>query len=487
MMKHVRMSFVLAALVALSASSALAQSFTAINASPLKIHVGADGSYQVYNSSVPGVGQVFPTGSELADMGVFARIDGVLYAPDFKSRGTATGAGLTDYVAWQKISISPQPIGSGSPDSPFAVSVVLAAPNTDVRVNVTTSYVRGNSFFRIRTHIYTTTGRRPHVDAFLGADIYLASSDNGIFLSVPQLNAVGGRNCNAADGVYNILLIPITTADRFTAAHYADVWRQIQANELDNNTIGDACIDNGAAIQWLDVMRDSDSVEMSTAVSFGEVPSAANFHGFMLKVEPDFVALSPGESVHLKVTSRHNAELEFNSPITFSATDLPPGLTMTFSPATVPAPGDGTVNATLTLGPDVYPQIYRDLRLYGTGGNEIRAGLFTVNVLCTPPYILGLPTSQPQSQVVANGTRATLKVKPEGGGIYTYQWYAGHAPLIGSPIANSNSATFETPPVTELRQYWVRVSNQCGSVNSLTATVSPSGMSSFAPRTHSID
>jgi len=461
-----------AAMLVFAASGAYGQAITVIDGSPLTINVGSDGSFQIYNAAVPGVGQVFPTGGDLADMGIFAHIDGVLYAPSFRthSGGTATGA-LGAFTPWQQLGISSR-LGAGTQQSPFVVSVALAAPGTDVRVTMTVSYVRGNNFFRVRTNFFSTTSTLHEIDATFGADIFLAASDAGIFVSVPELAAVGGRNCNAEEGDYNILLIPITSASRFTASFFSSVWAQIKANALNNNAVPGACVDNGAAIEWLNIMQGpATSVELSHAVSFGAIPSAANFHGFSLSVDPNFVSLAPGESKTLTVTSVHNAELEFNAPVRISAGELPQGMTLTFDKTTIPAPGDGTVKATLTIGNAIFPQVYQGLAILGSGGSEVRSALFGADILCTPPTILGV--SQPQSQTVAAGARAKLRASPVGGGAFTYQWYSGHAPITRFPVAGATAAEFETPAIFAPEQFWVRVSNPCGTVDSLTATVSP--------------
>lgn len=471
-MQRVRMSVFAAAFILVAAGVQAQTAFTTINASPLKINVGADGSFQIYNTAVPGVGQVFPTTTDLADMGIFAYIDGELHAPDFGAHGGSATTALGSYTKWQSLSLTQRPQGSGSRADPFVVSVLLAAPESDVRVNLTVTYIRGENFFRLRTHVYSVTNTLHDVDVYLGADIYLAGSDNGFFVSVPQLNAVGGRSCDPEEGSYNILLIPITQANAFTAAQFADVWRQIGEGELNNSSEGTACIDNGAAIKWEDIMRGgSSSIELNAAVSFGEVPSAANFHGFTLNASPNFITLAPGESAQVTITSTHNPTLDFNSAIQLFTQDLPPGVTVTFDKPTINAPGSGTVTATITLGNDVFPQLYSNLGIFGTGGNETHAAFLSIDVLCTPPRILGI--NQPQSTTVRRGQRATLQVTPSAGGLYTYQWYQGHAPLTSSPIANSNSATLTTPVINEVTQFWVRVTNPCGSANSLTATVIP--------------
>jgi hypothetical protein len=469
-MQRVRMSGI-AAMLVFVAAGVHAQSFTTIHATPLEINVGADGSFQIYNTAVPGVGQVFPTSTDLADMGVFAFIDGELHAPDFASHGTTATTSLGSYTPWESVSLSPRALGQGIPSDPFVVSALLAAPNSDVRVNLTTSYVRGDNFFRLRTHVYSATNTTHEVDIYLGADIFLAGSDNGFFVSVPALNAVGGRSCDPEEGSYNILLIPITPANSFTASHFGDVWRQIGEGVLSNSSEGGSCIDNGAAIKWEDVMRSGTSIELNAAVSFGEIPSAANFHGFTLTASPSFITLAPGESAQVTVASTHNATLDFNAAIRLFTENLPPGVAVTFDKPVIDAPGTGSAQATITLGSDVFPQLYSNLGIFGSGGNETHAAFLGLDVLCTPPKILSI--DQPQSTTVRRGQPATLKVTPSAGGLYTYQWYQGHAPLIGSPIANSNSGELTTPPINEVTQFWVRVTNPCGSANSLTATVVP--------------
>lgn len=471
-MQRVRMSVFAVALIVVAAGVQAQAAFTTINASPLKINVGADGSFQIYNTSIRGVGQVFPTSSDLADMGIFAYIDGVLHAPDFGAHGGTATTSLGEFIPWEPVSLSQRPLGSGAPSDPFVISGLLAAPDSDVRVNFTVSYIRGQNFFRLRTHVYSTTNDLHDIDVYLGADIFLGGSDNGFFLSVPELNAVGGRSCDPDEGSYSILLIPITPADSFTAGHFADVWRQIGEGTLNDSSEGTSCIDNGAAIKWEDVMSSgSTSIELNSAISFGEVPSAANFHGFTLTPSPNFITLAPGESAQVTISSIHNPTLDFNSAIHLFTQNLPPGVTVTFDRSTIDAPGTGSVVATISLDSSVFPQLYSNLPIFGSGGDETHAAFIGLDVLCTPPKILGI--NQPQSTTVRRGERATLQVIPSAGGLYTYQWYQGHAPLTSSPIANSNSSTLTTPVINEVTQFWVRVTNPCGTANSLTATVVP--------------
>lgn len=471
-MQSARMSLVLAVAVVFAAVPLSAATMTQINGSPLTINVGSDGSFQVFNSAVPGVGQVFPTTATLADMGVFAWIDGELHSPNFRAHGgTATG-NLGSYTSWQEVAISSRPSGLGTTASPYNVTVTLQAPGSDVRVSVVVSYVNGNNFFRIRSSFTQTLSHE--VDVAVGADIYLGGSDAGIFVIVPELAAVGGRNCDPTEGEYNILLIPITPASHHTTAGYSSVWAQIAAHELDDNTEVGSCIDNGAAIQWTNILQGgAQAATIDMAVSFGEVPSAENFVPFYIRVEPDELELLSGESARLQVTSEHNPTFDFNSPLQFSVENVPQGMTVTLDQDSAPAPGDASFGATVTLDGSVFPRHYRGISIVATGGNERRGATFSVDVKCTPPFILGLYESQPLSQIVPRGSSATLTVKPEGGGLFAYQWYAGVRPMTSSPVAGATEASFVTPAVNEIQTYWVRVTNPCGSADSNTATILP--------------
>lgn len=84
---------------------------------------------------------------------------------------------------------------------------------------------------------------------------------------------------------------------------------------------------------------------------------------------------------------------------------------------------------------------------------------------CTAPAI----TSQPQSTTVAAGTNVTLSVSASGSSL-SYTWYYGRSGDTNIPIAGATGPTL-TVSRSETTNYWVRVFNACGSVNSATATV----------------
>jgi hypothetical protein len=77
--------------------------------------------------------------------------------------------------------------------------------------------------------------------------------------------------------------------------------------------------------------------------------------------------------------------------------------------------------------------------------------------------------TQPANPVIDSGQTATLTVVAQGEAPLSYQWYLGVSGLITEPVG-LNSPSFTTPALSANTDYWVRVSNRWGSVDSNTAT-----------------
>lgn len=456
------LAFLAVALPITSFAQTTGPTLVTIAGDPLKINIGSDASFQIFNSAVPGRGQIYPSSSQFGDMGIFANISGTLFAPNFTAHGgTATG-GLGTYTPWNTTGIS-RVSGLGTSSSPFTVTINLTAPGMGVTLTVVVTYVNGQNFFRLRESF---SGTRT-IKVFLGADIYLASSDAGVFFVEPTFHAPGGVDC-ANPPTYHILLIPLSTANHLSTATFGSIWSQIGRGTLDDNATPAGCVDNGAALEWDNVALPT---TLQQAVSFGEVPSAASFVPLFLTVDPDTATLFPGQSAVFTVTSGHNPDTDFNSPVTLSTPNLPDGMTAVFDHNTIPAPGDGTAKLTVTLGPDIFPATYRGISVIGTGDDAVAGAAFTIDVVCDPPVILAL--NNPRSQTVKRGQTATLSVKAEGPGPFSYQWFSGHAGFTSTPIRGATSSSFTTPAITTFQEFWVRVSDACGSQDSGTASLTP--------------
>ncbi|MBN2433518.1 MAG: VCBS repeat-containing protein [Acidobacteria bacterium] len=100
----------------------------------------------------------------------------------------------------------------------------------------------------------------------------------------------------------------------------------------------------------------------------------------------------------------------------------------------------------------------------GCGSDDSNTATITVN---QGPSI----SAQPQAKTICEGNTATLSVSASGTTPLSYQWYQGTAGNTSTPVG-TNSNSFTTPSLTSTTNYWVRVSNSCGSVDSATATIS---------------
>lgn len=264
------LAFFAAIVLTLVAQVALAQpALRTISGNPLTINIGGDASFQVFTSLVPGTGQFYPDdNAQTADMGVFVRSGGALYAPDFTNHpgGTATDS-IGARTVWTPVSISAVS-GTGSSADPFTVTVVNDAATTGLRMTMTVTYVNGENFFR-KSMAFTSSGGTQNFDVFLGGDIYLAGDDDGVPYN--SSGAVGGQDC-ATPPTYTILFIPLTPANRFSARDYDTVWTEI-GDGLLSNQVDSGCQDNGAALQWQNrTVVPGGGAVIQAATSFGAIP-----------------------------------------------------------------------------------------------------------------------------------------------------------------------------------------------------------------------
>lgn len=88
----------------------------------------------------------------------------------------------------------------------------------------------------------------------------------------------------------------------------------------------------------------------------------------------------------------------------------------------------------------------------------------TVTV-CTPPSI----TAQPANQTITAGQTATLSATASGTAPRTLTWFQGLSGNTSTPVGSGSQ--FVTPILTATTSFWVRVQNNCGAINSSTATI----------------
>lgn len=78
---------------------------------------------------------------------------------------------------------------------------------------------------------------------------------------------------------------------------------------------------------------------------------------------------------------------------------------------------------------------------------------------------------QPINQEIESGNPATNTVTASGTAPFTYQWYNGSSGDTSAPIPSATDATYITGNLTASSNYWVRITNANGTIDSSTAII----------------
>lgn len=117
---------------------------------------------------------------------------------------------------------------------------------------------------------------------------------------------------------------------------------------------------------------------------------------------------------------------------------------------------------TCTVGPLTTRQYWVEVR-GACDTTVLNSTAATITVQCTAAPSI---TAQPTSRTISPGQSTTLSVSASQA--VSYQWYQGTAPSTTTPVGTGPTLTVAPGSTTS---YWVRVTNSCGFVNSVTATV----------------
>ena len=247
--------------------------FTTINGNPLKVLVATDGSAQVQYNYVPPVspnGQFYPASSNMADMGIFLWVGSNAFGPNVGARTSAYG---NPPIPFTELSQTPV-TGSGTNVDPFVITTRLGVSNT-LTVAQKLTYINGQQFYRMDTTINNSTQGQLNLTYFHAGDIYLKGSDNGFPYYDPTTGAIGGKS-QTQD--WFVLFQPNSPpASKYKEAFYGTIWDDIGQGGAQgpgfNNTTDPAYIDNGAGLQWSNVLvPPSGATTISDYVTFGAQP-----------------------------------------------------------------------------------------------------------------------------------------------------------------------------------------------------------------------
>ncbi|HEV7241515.1 MAG TPA: choice-of-anchor L domain-containing protein [Thermoanaerobaculia bacterium] len=182
-------------------------------------------------------------------------------------------------------------------------------------------------------------------------------------------------------------------------------------------------------------------------------------------IPPRLLAMEVGQTIEVAVP----IYFVFDSiPFTLTASGVP-GATVTFSDVYT-KDDQQYVNMKIVLGAESESGAHL-LTIRSATADAERFSATLIVVDCRPPSLLGI--GQPSTQTVTRGSTATFTVQPEGSGPFSYQWYVGFAGMTNSPVTGATGRQFTTPAVNDLTFYWVRITNACGSFDSLTTLAIP--------------
>ena len=127
---------------------------------------------------------------------------------------------------------------------------------------------------------------------------------------------------------------------------------------------------------------------------------------FSLSANPTSLTVQQGASGNTTITAAILGS--FDSAVALSASGMPTGVTASFSPTSIPAPGSGTSTLTLTASSSAAAGTYT-ITVTGTGGSltETTTVSLTVSSASTPAFTL---TANPISVPVTPGTGATTSI-----------------------------------------------------------------------------
>ncbi len=190
-----------------------------------------------------------------------------------------------------------------------------------------------------------------------------------------------------------------------------------------------------------------------------------------LVVLPDAVVATPtvmANSASTTVPFTTFIPTTVTGDVTLTAATDADNLLATVSPSVIPFGGSGDAVLTIRTTPTTAAGDHTVTITASDGITSSSATVF-VTVICDPPFILGI--DQPKTSTVSLGRPALLSVKASGSGPFTYQWFTGSTGLVNFPLAGGTTANFTTSAINDTTQYWVRVTNPCGSADSQTATI----------------
>ncbi|MBJ6726241.1 protease pro-enzyme activation domain-containing protein [Geomesophilobacter sediminis] len=212
------------------------------------------------------------------------------------------------------------------------------------------------------------------------------------------LQKTGQRIGNANVGLYQL-------ANLQYGANGASVFHDVTSGS--NSVPG---VTGYSAASGYDQATGLGSVDANALVTnWGATGSTTSSPSFSLAaVSPVSITAGKSGSVSVQVSVANG----FNSSVTFSVSGLPSGVTGTFTPASLAAPGSGTTTLSLNVASTVTVGT-RTVTVTATGGGITRTQSFSLTVLAGPDFSLSAPSSG--SILVGNSGTLSVATAVSGG------------------------------------------------------------------------
>jgi hypothetical protein len=158
---------------------------------------------------------------------------------------------------------------------------------------------------------------------------------------------------------------------------------------------------------------------------------------FTISASPSSVTVAQGNQGTSTVTT--TALNGFNSAITFSASGVPSGTTVSFSPNPIPAPGNGSSTMTITVGSGTAPGTY-PITVTGNGGGTQHSTTVTLTVTgTTTDFSI---SAAPSTQTIRRGSNANYTAT-----VSAINGFSGNVSLSVSGCPSHSTCTFSPNPV----------------------------------------
>jgi uncharacterized membrane protein len=207
---------------------------------------------------------------------------------------------------------------------------------------------------------------------------------------------------------------------------------------------------------------------------------------FTISASPASLTIAQGNQGTSTITTTISGG--FNSSITLSASPGPPGVTVSFNPTIIPAPGAGNSGMTITVSHLAIPGIY-PITVTGNGGGIKQTTTITVTVVVAQDFTI---SASPASLSIGQGNQGTSTITTtiSGGFNSSISLSAAGVPLgvtvsfnppaIPAPGAGNSTMTITVLHLAMLGTYPITVTgNGGGTKHTITVTLTVVGPQGF--------